>query len=83
MHTIARNKKNPAHDMALAVERKVDEKIVAVTRFINVATLIALARIVVANTSDGINHAPGPIPRLKKDRYMAKANTANAPLWSK
>jgi hypothetical protein len=50
--------KNPAHDMALATERNVDAIRVAVTLFINVATLIAFARIIVENTSDGISQAP-------------------------
>mmetsp|Transcript_38687 Transcript_38687/g.116206 ORF Transcript_38687/g.116206 Transcript_38687/m.116206 type:complete len:230 (+) Transcript_38687:458-1147(+) len=80
MHTIARSKKNPAHEMACAVERKVDAISVAATRLRNVAMLMALVRIVKENTSDGINHAPGPIPKLKKERYIAREHTANAEL---
>ena len=54
----------------MKTDRNEEVTIVAVTRFKNVAILIALARMVVENTSDGINHAPGPIPRLKNPRYI-------------
>mmetsp|Transcript_19482 Transcript_19482/g.35050 ORF Transcript_19482/g.35050 Transcript_19482/m.35050 type:complete len:154 (+) Transcript_19482:510-971(+) len=74
--------KNPAYDMALATERKVEDMMVAVTRFMNVATLIALARIIVLNTSEGISHAPGPIPILKNAKYNARPNTANPSLFA-
>eukprot|EP00581_Thalassiosira_minuscula_P013235 CAMPEP_0183733196 /NCGR_PEP_ID=MMETSP0737-20130205/40442_1 /TAXON_ID=385413 /ORGANISM="Thalassiosira miniscula, Strain CCMP1093" /LENGTH=71 /DNA_ID=CAMNT_0025966397 /DNA_START=125 /DNA_END=337 /DNA_ORIENTATION=- len=66
--------KNPNHDMALATERKVEDMTVAVARFIKAATLMALARIRVGNTSDGISHAPGPIPTEKNAKYNAKPN---------
>ena len=47
--------------------------IFAVTRFAKVAKLIAFARIVVENTSEGISHAPGPIPkRRRKDKLQAQ-----------
>mmetsp|Transcript_45519 Transcript_45519/g.95559 ORF Transcript_45519/g.95559 Transcript_45519/m.95559 type:complete len:247 (+) Transcript_45519:40-780(+) len=72
--------KNPDQDMALATERKVEDMMVAVTRFIKVATLMALARIIVLNTSEGTSHAPGPIPILKKARYNANPNTAKPSL---
>ena len=44
------------------------------------AKLIALARIIVLNTSEGISQAPGPIPNEKNARYRANPNTANRPL---
>ena len=68
--------KKPDHDMAFATERKVDDMMVAVTRFINVARLIAFARIIVLNTSEGISQAPGPIPILKNARYSANPKIA-------
>mmetsp|Transcript_32800 Transcript_32800/g.68990 ORF Transcript_32800/g.68990 Transcript_32800/m.68990 type:complete len:246 (-) Transcript_32800:1117-1854(-) len=74
--------KNPAQDIALATERKVEDMMVAVTRFIKVATLMALARIMVLNTSDGTSHAPGPIPSEKNARYNANPNTANPSLFA-
>mmetsp|Transcript_10103 Transcript_10103/g.15963 ORF Transcript_10103/g.15963 Transcript_10103/m.15963 type:complete len:151 (-) Transcript_10103:385-837(-) len=46
------------------------------------ATLIALARIIVLNTSEGISHAPGPIPILKNAKYNARPNTANPSLFA-
>lgn len=58
----ASNEKKPAHDMAFAVDKNVDDIKVAVTLFMNVAKLIALARIFVENTSEGMSQAPGPIP---------------------
>mmetsp|Transcript_27185 Transcript_27185/g.32968 ORF Transcript_27185/g.32968 Transcript_27185/m.32968 type:complete len:91 (-) Transcript_27185:942-1214(-) len=76
----ANNKKNPAQVMVFATDRKEEAMMVAVARLRKVATLIALARMVVEKTSDGINHAPGPIPREKKARYKASANTAKAAL---
>ena len=53
--------------------KNVDVARVAVTRFIKVAIDIALARITLEKTSAGISQAPGPIPRLKKARYAARA----------
>mmetsp|Transcript_6064 Transcript_6064/g.12596 ORF Transcript_6064/g.12596 Transcript_6064/m.12596 type:complete len:113 (+) Transcript_6064:106-444(+) len=44
------------------------------------ATLIALARIIVLNTSDGMSQAPGPMPTLKNAMYNANPNTANPSL---
>ena len=44
--------------MALTTDKKVEAIKVAVARFINVATLIAFALIIVENTSDGINQQP-------------------------
>lgn len=44
---------------------------VAVARFMKVARDIAFALITVENTSAGINHAPGPIPIEKEERYNA------------
>lgn len=70
-------KKNPLQPMALAVERNVEDIKVAQIRLKNVATLIDLARILVAKISDGINHAPGPIPILKKERYNDSPTIAN------
>ena len=61
--TMERRIKNPAHDIALATDRNVDAMSVAVTRFINVATLIAFTRIIVEKTSDGTSQAP-----LKNER---------------
>ena len=46
------------------------------------ATLMALARIIVLKTSEGMSHAPGPIPILKKARYNANPTTANPSLWA-
>jgi hypothetical protein len=77
--------------MAFAVDKNVDDIKVAVTLFMNVAKLIALARIFVENTSEGMSQAPGPIPMnnqsmngnqhhvpiLKVARYRAKEATAN------
>ena len=42
--------------------------------------LMALARIMVLNTSEGMGHAPGPIPTLKNARYSARPNTAKPSL---
>lgn len=61
--------------MALAVLKNVDDINVAVARLQKVDTLMALARIHVGKTSDGINQAPGPMPRLNIAKYNAKANT--------
>lgn len=47
--------------LPFAVERNVEAIRVAVIRLKNVAMDIAFARIVVANTSEGISQAPGPI----------------------
>ena len=63
--------KKPAHDMALATERNEEAKIVATALLEKVARLMAFARIVVVNTSEGISQAPGPIPILKNARYNA------------
>jgi hypothetical protein len=60
--------KKPAHDMALAVNKKVEDINVAVKRFMNVAIDIALTRMHVANISDGISQEPGPMPMLKNAR---------------
>mmetsp|Transcript_25359 Transcript_25359/g.41174 ORF Transcript_25359/g.41174 Transcript_25359/m.41174 type:complete len:217 (-) Transcript_25359:901-1551(-) len=85
MQTMAIIMKKPAQDMAVATERKVDDMMVAVTRFINVATLMAFARIIVLNTSEGMSQAPGPIPILKNARYnpnptIAPTSLATAPM---
>jgi hypothetical protein len=72
-HTIPRSAKNAGHETKFAADKNVEVKIVATIRFINVATLIAFARIVVENTSEGISHAPGPIPKEKKLKYIANA----------
>jgi hypothetical protein len=74
--TAASIRKKLPHPMALAVERNVDAISVAVIRLKKVATLIALARILVAKISDGINQAPGPIPILKNDMYKANPKIA-------
>jgi hypothetical protein len=63
--------------MAFAVERNVDAIRVAVNRLQNVARLIAFARIIVENTSEGTSQAPGPIPMLKNAKYRPRANTPN------
>ena len=57
-HTIAINRKNPAQDIALATDRKVDVITVPTNRLENVARLIAFARMLVENTSAGISQAP-------------------------
>lgn len=75
--TRVKREKKPAHDIAFAVDKNVDDITVAVNLFINVATLIDFARIPVGKTSAGISHAPGPIPTLNVARYSAKENTAN------
>ena len=64
--------------MAFAVVRNVEAMSVAVTLFINVATLMAFARTVMAKTSDGTSQAPGPIPTEKKAKYKARPQTAKA-----
>mmetsp|Transcript_12447 Transcript_12447/g.19177 ORF Transcript_12447/g.19177 Transcript_12447/m.19177 type:complete len:153 (+) Transcript_12447:332-790(+) len=74
--TTASKKKNPAQVIALATERKVDDTIVDIKRLQNVANDIALARMDKEKISEGINHAPGPIPRLKKAKYNANAKIA-------
>mmetsp|Transcript_16543 Transcript_16543/g.32880 ORF Transcript_16543/g.32880 Transcript_16543/m.32880 type:complete len:83 (+) Transcript_16543:329-577(+) len=67
--------KTPPKEIHSARERRVLDMIVAVKRLQNVAMLIPLARIVVENTSEGINQAPGPMPMLKDDKYMANPTT--------
>lgn len=62
-------KKNSVHPKHSDVVRKVDDSTAAVTLLQTVATLIALARMLVAKTSEGINHAPGPMPMEKNDKY--------------
>mmetsp|Transcript_25577 Transcript_25577/g.38195 ORF Transcript_25577/g.38195 Transcript_25577/m.38195 type:complete len:122 (-) Transcript_25577:1119-1484(-) len=47
----------------------VDETIVATSRFVTVATLIALARMLVEKTSDGMSQLPGPIPMVNIIKY--------------
>jgi hypothetical protein len=54
---------------------------VAVIRLKNVASDIAFARILLAKTSDGTSHAPGPIPTLKKERYNESPTIANIELF--
>lgn len=75
-HAPARSKKKPAHPRAAEVVRNVDAISVAAIRLENAATLMALARILVAKTSEGINQAPGPIPMEKKDKYTARPTIA-------
>ena len=60
--------KNGPQPIALAVDRKVEAINVATIRLKKVAIDIAFARMLVAKTSEGMSHAPGPIPTLKKDR---------------
>jgi len=43
---------------------------------------MALARISVLDTSDGMSQAPGPIPTEKKARYDVNLVTANPALWA-
>ena len=74
--TNARTRKKPPQVKMFAVVKNVEVTNVAVTLFKNVAMLIALARMVVENTSLGISHAPGPIPRLKNERYIANPTRA-------
>mmetsp|Transcript_27030 Transcript_27030/g.41403 ORF Transcript_27030/g.41403 Transcript_27030/m.41403 type:complete len:131 (+) Transcript_27030:601-993(+) len=73
-------KKKPDHDNLSATVRNEDVTIVAATRFKKVAMLIAFARIVVENTSAGINQAPGPIPSEKKHKYKANPITPTVAL---
>mmetsp|Transcript_8896 Transcript_8896/g.10298 ORF Transcript_8896/g.10298 Transcript_8896/m.10298 type:complete len:105 (+) Transcript_8896:557-871(+) len=77
-HIIANRRKNPAHDMALAVERNVEAISVPVTRFMKVAIDIAFARMTVGKISAGISQQPGPIPTLKDERYIARHKIAIA-----
>lgn len=65
--------KNPEYVKNSANVKKVDVARVPVTRFIKVASDIALARITLEKTSAGISQAPGPMPILKKARYAARA----------
>ena len=48
--------------------RVVEDDRVESARLVNVARLIAFARIEVGKISDGINQAPGPIPKLKDEK---------------
>ena len=69
--TPASKKKKLPQPIAFTVDKKVEAMRVAVIRLQNVATDIAFARIEVANISEGMSHAPGPIPELKKAMYRA------------
>ena len=66
---VANMKKNPSHDRVSFTVRKEELNPVATNLFKRVARLIAFARMQVAKTSLGINHDPGPIPKLKKAKY--------------
>jgi hypothetical protein len=55
--------------------KKVEAINVAAIRLDTVAQLIALARALLEKTSDGMSHAPGPIPSEKAHRYSASAPT--------
>merc|ERR1712157_456595 len=74
--------KKPSHDNAVAIDKQDDAMTVPTRRLENVAKLIALARILVENTSDANNHAPEPIPTLKNSMYMAREKTAKVPFVS-
>jgi hypothetical protein len=68
--------KKPDHDMALATERNEEAKMVATALLEKVARLIAFARIVVVNTSEGISQEHGPAPILKNAIYSANPTIA-------
>jgi hypothetical protein len=73
MQMIANMRKKPAQPIAFAVERKVDAISVATMQLLKVATLIALARMLLAQILDGTSQAPGPMSTLKKERHTAQA----------
>ena len=65
--TIAKIKKYDPNPMVLSAVRTVEAIMAANTLLQKVAIDIAFARILIKNTSLGINHAPGPIPIEKND----------------
>jgi hypothetical protein len=73
--------KNGPHPIAFAVDKKVDDIKVAQILLKKLATDIALARMLTANISEGMSHAPGPAPTLKNERYNDSPTIANVELF--